>query len=604
VGSSELNDRTQTQMPFRFLKTKFSLILISLTFFYLSGCAVNQTKKANSNPYMLSKVKNTPIQSEQTVSELTAKSIEEAIPVEEFHQNLWHEIRTEFHLANQHYGNYDDYLRFYGQRKTHLQKVSQRAKPYLYYIFNEVKQRGVPYEIALLPVVESGFRATAMSHQRAMGLWQFIPSTADIFELDRNWWYDGRKDVTKSTQAALDYLQKLYKLNNDDWLLALASYNAGLGNVYKAQKKYRKKHKHQPDIQDYQPDFWEIRQYLPKETQHYVPRLLAVSHMVEFAELFELSLEPIDNQVYFSTIKLNNQVALNQVAKITDTPLEQLAQLNPGFLQAATPPKGQYQLLIPVEKAPAFKQQLNNNHDLFKVNWQRHKIRRGDNLSQIAEHYKTSSNAIKKLNGIRSSRIVAGKTLLIPIPSDASTISKVTKDLASKPSHKASGLNASYHIHTVESGDSLWKLAKYYQISTKELTSWNDLSSKKPLRIGQKLKVYRDHYGIKIEHTLKAGESLWSLAKQYSVTTKQIANWNNISQKKILQPGMKLTLWTKNITASNQKAFYEYIVRNGDNLWNIAKANQVSAKDLAIHNNLNPKSLLKPGQILKIPAKS
>lgn len=602
--------------PIQLNVIKLGLVNLSLSALVLSGCVSNSSISPSTNPAQSSKAQIiSQAKSVQTTkTDVTPDNLRVDLQTHVYHPIIWDEMRYKFDLADENFGHYSDYLAFYGERKTHLKRVSERAKPYLHYILNEVKKRNMPYEIALLPAVESGFRPFARSSQKAVGLWQFIPSTANIYDLDQTWWYDGRKDVVESTRAALDYLQKLYKLNNNDWLLALASYNAGLGNVYKAQKKYRKKHKDQEGINDYQPDFWEIKAFLPQETQNYVPKLLSVAHIIEYSDRFNIELEPIANRPYFSQIALSKQVSLGQVARLSATSQEVFASLNPGYHQPATPPNGPYHLLLPVDKAEAFEEHIENNQDIFNIQWQKHKIRPGDSLSVIAEKYKTSSKAIQRLNGMKNANIRAGKTLLIPIPADK--IELVKSQLAQSESHKTSttktianktikakALNTSIvnnYLHQVQSGDSLWLLAKKYNISSKQIAKANNLSFKTPLKLGQNLIIPGYEATTKIQHTLKTGESLWLVAKRYKVTTQDIAAWNNISAKKVLQPGMKLTIWTK----ETPKTSVKYVVKNGDNLWNIAKANQVSAQQLALHNNLSLKSLLKPGQIIKIPLSS
>lgn len=592
-----------------------ALIGVGITSLFLTGCATNQPLSTNTPQVSKKSPFHSTVNQAQTLhkTDVTPDRLNIKLATQTHYTNVWDEMRFKFDLADEHYGKYDDFLSFYNNRKTHLERVSERAKPYLYYILNEVKKRNMPYEMALLPVVESGFRPTARSHQRAVGLWQFIPGTAELYDLDRNWWYDGRKDVIESTTAALDYLEKLYKHNNNDWLLALASYNAGLGNVYKAQRKYRKAHKQRPGIEEYQPNFWEIQSYLPKETQGYVPKLLSVAHIVEYSDRFQVQLEPIDNQPFFSIFTLDKQVSLNQVAKVSDTPMNLLASLNPGYHQPATPPSGPYHLLLPADRAVKFQHTLQTDNSLFNIQWQRHKIKAGDSLSVIAEKYKTSSIAIKKLNGMKNANIRAGKTLLIPIPLNQTTLVMAKNDTSNgktasptvkKPhphlTQTKTTLASNRQTHTVRPGDSLWKLAKAYNTSSKQIAQWNNLSLKSTLRQGQKLAIYGQpakNSSQKIEHTLKTGENLWLLAKRYKVLTTEIAKWNGISTKQILKPGQKLIIWSKNSAPVTTK----YIVKNGDNLWNIAKANQVSATHLAKFNRLSLKTLLQPGQILHIP---
>lgn len=590
-----------------------TLVGLGISSLLLSGCSTNQSLSTAASSERLT-IKSVdpkdPLKSKNKV-DVTPDKLASEITRPVHHNNVWDEMRSKFDLADEYYGNYEKYLRFYNDRKTHLKKVSERAEPYLFYILTEVKKRNMPYEIALLPAVESGFRPLARSHQRAVGLWQFIPGTAELYDLDRNWWYDGRKDVIQSTTAALDYLEKLYKHNNNDWLLALASYNAGLGNVYRAQRKYRKEHKNQPGIEEYQPNYWEILPYLPKETQGYVPKLLAVAHIIEYAEKFEMELKPIHNKPYFSVFTLEKQISLNQVSMLSNTPMELLASLNPGYHQPATPPNGPHHLLLPVKSADSFAETLKTDKSLFTIQWQKHKIQSGDSLSVIAQKYNTSSRAIQKLNGMKNARIRAGKTLLIPIPADKSDsvlaklssniqlASQNTKNDVSKQSHKPE--QSHKKIHIVKQGDSLWEIAKNHNTSMKNIAAWNNLNLKTNLKLGQKLAIYtpkrNETKGQKIEHTLKKGESLWVLAKRYKVSTQAIAQWNEISKNKLLKPGMKLIIWSRTSNNSNN----QYIVKNGDNLWDIAKANQISATELAKHNKLSLKTLLQPGQVLQIP---
>ena len=187
--------------------------------FLVSGCQSLSSK--TDNDLWLAKIKQTELPKHKT--DVTDDDLRKAIPKTDYYQNIWDELKTQFYLTHEHMGKYDRYIQFYSKRNRHIETISQRAEPYLFYIFSEIKRREMPYEIALLPAVESGFQANAKSHMRAVGLWQFIPSTADIFDLHQNWWYDGRKDAVRSTNAALDYLEKLYKLNNNDCPVASLS---------------------------------------------------------------------------------------------------------------------------------------------------------------------------------------------------------------------------------------------------------------------------------------------------------------------------------------------------------------------------------------------
>ncbi|GKT12058.1 MAG: membrane-bound lytic murein transglycosylase D [Thiomicrorhabdus sp.] len=513
-----------------------------------------------------------------------------------FQPVIWDQMHNQFHLASESLGEYDSTIRYFKKRPAFLKRVSKRAKPYLHHIFSEVKRRNMPYEIALLPIIESSFRSTARSHQAAGGLWQFIPSTAHLYGLNQNWWFDGRQDALLSTKAALDYLQKLYRLNNNDWLLALASYNGGIGNVKKAIRKYRKKHKNPKS----NPGFWDIRPYLLKETRHYVPQLLGVSHVISRAKEFNIPLEPIENSPYFVQVKLKQQVTLAKVAKISGLSVKTLSGLNSGYLRPTTPPKGPYNLILPIKNANRLEEAISRNSNLFDIQWIKHVIQPGESLSVIASNYTATSNAIKEVNGMRNNKIRAGKTLLIPIPKEyASKLKSFTNKKRYTGPKK---------IHRVKAGDSIWSIARYYNVDTRTLCTWNRIGIRSPLQKGQKLEIRSDKYGYTVEVAIKKGESLWTLAKRYDVSTTELFRWNKIKKSKSIAPGTLLTIWQPNSNANSQlsasRSHRQYKVQKGDNLWNIARANQVTAKLLARYNNLSLEGALHPGQLLKIPFKS
>lgn len=453
-------------------------------------------------------------------------------PRKDDNDNLWEVLSHNFFLAPAHAEEYKSYINFYLKRRKYLKRVSIRAKPYLYYILQEIKKRKMPYEIALLPVIESGYYPFARSYVSASGLWQFMPSTGHLYGLQHNFWYDGRQDIYKSTKAALDYLQQLYVMNDYDWLLALASYNAGLGNVLKAQRKYLRRHPNG------NPNFWNIRRYLPKETKHYVPQLLAVAYLIDHQSEYNIHLEPIENAPYFDDLKLTQQINLRNVAKATQTDFKLIKVLNPGFLRAATPPDSKHRLLLPADIANDFRKQYAENPSKFKVNWARHIIKPGESLLLIAHKYHTSAHQIKKLNGLKGNMIRAGHTLLIPIPQNQIRAVRLAET-------KRKAYRGKKYFHTVRSGESLWTIARYYNVSTRTLCEWNHISIRKPLRKGQKLEIRSNKYGRKFTYTLKKGESLWVVAQKYSVTTTELCNWNGIRKSQVVQPGTKLDVWVK-----------------------------------------------------------
>lgn len=456
------------------------------------------------------------------------------------YKNLWNQVSDNAFLAYVHIDDIKDYMKYYLRNKSYLKRVSVRAEPYFYYIVSEVNKRHMPSEVAMLPIIESGYYPFAKSYVSAAGLWQFMPATGHFFGLKRDWWYDGRQDILASTDAALDYLQKLYKMNDYDWLLALASYNAGYGNVLKAQRKYIKKH---PGKTRADANYWEIRRYLPRETRHYVPQLLAISYLIKNRKQYNINLQPIENKPHFKSVSLTQQVALNRIAEQLNIKQSEMKMLNPGYLRSATPPNGPYKVLLPIEKVNQFEQLAANTPDLIEVNWTKYTIKAGDSLSVIAAKFRTTTKAIRQLNEMRTNHIRQGKVLLIPVPK--SYLAQLEKEKQKNNKPTKSSYRGQKFTHTVKSGESLWTIARYYNVSTRTLCEWNGISIKKPLRKGQELEIRSSKYGRKLLHTLQKGESLWTIAQKYNVSTKEIAIWNGIKRSDVLQPGQTLQVWVK-----------------------------------------------------------
>lgn len=502
---------------------------------------------------------------------------------------VWDELADQFQMIEQYHDQYQDYLAFYVNNAKHLERVSVRARPYLHFIMEEVRNRNMPYEIALLPIIESAFYPYAHSRMRAAGLWQFIPSTGRIYGLKQDWWYDGRQDVYYSTHAALDFLQSLYELNNQDWLLALASYNAGYGRIQQARNRLLKA-KPGSEI-----NYWTVRPYLPRETRHYVPQLLAVSYLIKHREKYEITVQDIPNEPYLTMIEIDRQLDLNKAAKLADLPLELMKHLNPGYLKTVTPPDGPHHLLIPLTHKDAFEQQLADNSGLFDIRWQRHQIREGDTLGTIAQSYRTSIPEIRRLNNLSGNVIRAGRTLLIPIPAQhANEVTQLAKANNAAAAKKTNNKNEPSRAHYVQRGESLWTIANYYNIETTELAAWNNLNPRTPIQVGQRLEIRSSKYGHTVQHKVANGESLWLIAQRYNVSVQDISRWNNLRTSATLRPGTELTIWRSG--APNQ-----YTVRQGDTLWDIAKSFNINSKRLQDYNKISQNEHLKPGQVIRIP---
>lgn len=269
-------------------------------------------------------------------------------------QTLWDRIRQNFnisprykHAQEQH--RVQQFVKQYRTNEIQLNKMS-KASPYLHYIVEELEKRNMPTELALLPMIESSFEPLATSRRGAAGLWQFMGGTGRQFGLKQDKWYDGRRDITASTTAALDYLQLLHEQFDQNWMLALAAYNAGPGTVTKAIQRNLRAGK--------PANFWNLT--LPKETQLYVPKFLALAEVVANPKKHDVSLPFIENKPYFITVNPKTHLTFNKVAKLADINVNEVKRLNPGYRKQSTHPKGPKQILLPASNAQKLKDNLMN----------------------------------------------------------------------------------------------------------------------------------------------------------------------------------------------------------------------------------------------------
>ena len=432
----------------------------------------------------------------------------------------------------------------YRRQTEYIQKVTKRSGRYYHYVLNQVLAAGLPGELALLPIVESGFDTFAYSHGRAAGAWQFIPATGRMFGLKQTWWYDGRRDIVASTAAAIKYLKHLNKMFDGDWHLAIAAYNGGPGTVGKAIKANKKLGK--------PTDYWSLK--LPKETMHYVPKLLGLSQVVKDHAGTD-KLTTVADQPYFERVDIGSQIDLALAAELADITVEELYRLNPGFNQFATDPEGPHQLLMPIAKADDFRQKLADLPANKRIEWQRYIIQPGDSLLLLSKRHNISVAFIRSLNNLSSNVIVAGKPLMIPTASkDAEAYSLSAAQRVIKHQQQKSKRNASNRIeHKVASGESLWLIANKYKVSVKQIVTWNKIGTRTPLQIGQKLNVWPRVASTKLTsssrqvikkltYKVRNGDNLSKIAYRFNVKVKDIQRWND-DLKKYLQPGQKLTLY-------------------------------------------------------------
>ncbi|MDP2560212.1 LysM peptidoglycan-binding domain-containing protein [Psychrobium sp. 1_MG-2023] len=530
--------------------------LLSVALLSLTGCQLTSTA-----PELITTQQNTvqpqPIDTNSQVDEKQSQESavlaveqlkQEAVlkPLEPHQvENLWQRINMQFALEHPQNEQILRQLNWYKKHPTYITRISKRAELYLHFIVEEVEKRNLPIEIALLPVVESSFDPFAYSHGQASGMWQIVSGTGKRFGLDQNWWYDGRRDIYASTHAALDYLEYLHKYFDGNWLHALAAYNSGEGRVRRAINKNRKAGK--------KTDFWSLK--LPKETRDYVPKLLAFSELIREPQKHGMKWPHLDNQAVLTRVDSKSQIDLATAAEFAQLPLEKLHKLNPGFSQWATDPDGDHLLMLPIANATAFTTAIANTTKSDRMKWLRYKIKSGDSLSTIAHRHKTKVSVIKKMNDLSSNNIRAGQHILIPTSAaDGSvyTLSSLNR-IAKQSNTSRRGSKSNY---TVKAGDSLWTIAKKYKVNHKSLAKWNSLGLKDTLKLGRKLVIWHGS-DIKvakntrtITYKVRAGDSIARIAQKFSLKVSDVVRWNALDKQRFIQPGQKLKLHI-DVTKSN-----------------------------------------------------
>jgi membrane-bound lytic murein transglycosylase D len=462
--------------------------------------------------------------------------------------DLLDRIRAGMSLPQEDRSAIDIQLSWYARNPEYLERVFSRAELYLYHIIAEVEARGMPLELALLPVVESAFEPFAYSRSHAAGLWQFIPGTGKRFGLPQDWWYDGRRDVLESTRAALDYLQYIHDQNNGDWLLAVAGYNCGENCVARAVAENR--------ARGLPTDFFSLR--LPSETRAYVPKLLAMSRLVANPEVYGIGFSEIPNEPYFTRVETNGQIDLSLAAQLAGITRDELTELNPAFHRWATPPQGPHHLLLPLTAADSFRQGLSQLTPDEMMRVSRHKVTRGETVDAVAKKYSTTAYVLRHLNDLpSSSRLVVGSDIRVPSGS-TSLPEKVARAAArvdggrGRVASRAGGRRPS--IHVVRRGESLWKISRRTGVDMKTLARLNGLNPNETLRPGKRLvlaqgakaspsrRASNSAAGGTVRYRVRSGDTLFKIAQIYNVTVAQIRSWNNLAAAAKLQAGQTLTI--------------------------------------------------------------
>jgi membrane-bound lytic murein transglycosylase D len=523
------------------------LLLLS-TFLIITGCSIT-SNSLNDRPPASSETDNSYVR-----HALHPFGKQKYTVPARYKNTVWERLISLYSLPDIQNERVDRELNWYLRHPGYLARVQQRAEPYLHLILDEIEAKNIPGELALLPIVESAFLPEAYSKSDASGLWQFIPATGRLYGLQQNTWYDGRRDVYASTKAATAFLKHLGETFDGDWHLALASYNYGKGNVRKAIEKN--------ENLNLDTDYWSLD--LPKETADYVPRLLAIAKIFANADKYNVQLQNIPNKPYCELVDAKSQLDLNKAAELANTPLNEFLKLNPGFNHSSTAPQGPHHLLIPVSKAQSFKQNLAQlpydewvdqkryhaetmaqiHQDQIKTITGQHKVKAGESLVSIADKNNTTPQSIRQANHLTSNAIHSGMMLKMPAAQKSAGTSLNAKTKS-----------GSTQVYVVKQGDTIWNIGQKFSVSGKDIADWNKLNSKTALVSGQKLTI--------------------------GVVNQQAATSKLVSSKAAAR-------------------LISYTVKQGDSLAQISRKFNVSIADLRKWNSPAISDSLTPGKKLKV----
>ena len=503
-----------------------------------AGCAHAPVTPSEPTPLVVPLVKTPPAPAVPDPSFEAEPAPPQIAPA---YTDLFDRVRGGFTLEDVAEHAVDMQLFWFANHPDYLERSFQRSELYLYDIASQIEARGMPLELALLPMIESAYEPYAYSRARASGLWQFIPGTGSRFGLKQDWWYDGRRDVVESTHAALDYLQYLHDEFNGDWLLAIAAYNCGEAAVERAVSFNRAKGR--------PIDFWDLK--LPLETRAYVPKLLAMKRLIADPARYGLAFSKIANQPRFERVETLGQIDMKLAADLAGISDEYLYELNPAFNRWATDPSGPHYLLIPTESVTLFRQ---NNVQLTpaeRMPVTRYRVGPGDSVASVAREFHTNVDVIREMNDLPIGKLTLGTDLSVPAPVVLPPKVARAAELFDRPDRR---VRRHGHIHVVRRGDSLWAIAQRQGMDVNKLASLNGMEPDSPLHAGQHLKLASTSTdsssastGLRpMMYTVRSGDTLSKISRLFQVSVAQISRWNSLASPPSLSPGQKLIIRVQN----------------------------------------------------------
>lgn len=496
---------------------------------------------------------------------------------------------------------YIDYFTGNGQKV--FARWLERSSRYQPMIHQVLAEEGLPLDLLYLAMIESGFNNTAYSWAHAAGPWQFIASTGRMYGLQGDWWWDERRDPVKATRAAARHLKDLYQIF-DDWYLAAAAYNAGSGKIRRAIQMYDTR------------DFWELSHgsYLAKETKNYVPKMLAAMVIGKQPEKYGFTDLAYQPPLVFDVVTVPTSTDLEVVAELCEVPYEEIKKLNPELKRWCTPPGVKdYQVRIPPGTGESFSQRFSLIPENKRIKYRHHRVEKGDTLGGLARRYQIRVDDIITINKISNPKALRiGTDLILPLAGRTIGSAAPIAEL------KDQGRPTQRPTYQVRKGDSISTIASRHNISEKDLRNWNKLGTNNIIKPGQIL-VVSQRAAQKMQsssprkaaststYKVQSGDSLWTVARKFDITEKELREWNRLGQKDILRTGQILQVAAKGgkpVTSAQKKGDSAqrivYQVQPGDSLWAIGRKFDVPARQIMDWNNLGEQHILRPGDRLTI----
>jgi membrane-bound lytic murein transglycosylase D len=396
--------------------------------------------------------------------------------------NLWQRIYSRFDIKDENNSRSKKYEKWFSARPEYIERMMDRSQKYLFYVVGEVEKRGMPSEIALLPMIESAYNPIANSRSKAVGIWQFIPSTGRLYGLKQDWWQDKRRNVVDATNAALDYLQKLHALFGT-WDLALAAYNAGEGTVSRAIAKNKAK--------GLPTDYANLK--LPAETKDYVPKLQAIKNIVSNPSQYGLYIDPIPNKPYFTYVEAPAVIDADLAANLAEISYDEFLLLNSEHRRPLIRTNEKTQkFILPINAADTFVKNLSQNEKPL-VSWNIYKPKRNEKIKTIANKFDMEESDLIKANDLNPQKLIKPSSIIL-VAKKEGTETNAHQDIDESKIQKDSKteISVSPNKYKVKSGDTLTKIAKKYGISVDELKDINQIT-KSDIQIGSTLQLKRNN---------------------------------------------------------------------------------------------------------------